>query len=176
LVAEAIARRFESVAATNYAARLDGDAKVAATSSISRTEAPGRGAPFAKAFALDYQFDEGWRFVRCEPEGGFHFGARPAALGVWVYGDGSGNALRLRVRDASGQTFQPSGPNLDWTGWRWVTFDLNGLPNAAHWGGANDGAPQGSLILDTALLLDSGKRKTAGRIYFTGVTAVYGKQ
>jgi len=62
---------------------------------------------------------------------------------------------------------------VDWSGWRWVTFDLSDLANAGHWGGANDGVPQGNLLLDTPLLLDSGRRKTAGRIYFAGVAAVY---
>lgn len=173
LVAGTEAKRFELLAATNYVARLDGDAKVPATSSIQPAAAPGERPPYAKVFALDYQFDPGWRFVRCEATGQVRFDARPTALGVWVYGDNSANALRIRVRDAAGQTFQPSGPNLDWSGWRWVTFDLRDLANAGHWGGADDGVVKGNLTLDTALLLDAGRRKTAGRIYFAGVAAVY---
>jgi len=173
LAAETAAGRFDRIEVGNFSARLDGDDKIPATSSIRQALAPENGSPYAKVFALDYQFDLGWRFVRCEPQNQVRFGSRPAALGLWVYSDKSGNALRIRVRDAAGQTFQPSGPNLDWSGWRWVTFDLQDLASAGHWGGADDGVARGDLTLDTPLLLDSGKRKTAGRIYFVGLTAIY---
>ena len=163
--------KFELLPATNCAAKLDGDAKVAASASIERTAAPDANAPYPTAFKLDYQFGEGWRFVRCETTP-FRFTGRPAAVGVWVYGDGSGNALRLRVRDASGQTFQPTGPNLDWMGWRWVRFDLRDPGSAGHWGGANDGVVHGELTLDTALLVDSTGPKKAGTIWFSGLAVV----
>ena len=47
---------------------------------------------------------------------------RPKAFGLWVYGDGSGNLLRLRFIDATHQTFQPQGDPMHWKGWRYVTF------------------------------------------------------
>ena len=124
-------------------------------------------------FALDYQFTEGWRFVRCDAGSGLRLESHPVGLGVWVYGDNSGNSLRVRVRDASGQTFQPGGPKLNWSGWRWVTFDLEHLVEAGHWGGANDGVVKGDLSLETPLLLDGTRHKTSGRIYFAGFTALY---
>jgi hypothetical protein len=171
--AEAEPRRFELLAAARFVARVDGDNKVPGTASIQKTAAPGEDPPYANAFALDYQFDAGWRFAFCEPAAPVRLGPRPAALGLWVYGDNSGNTLRARLRDAAGQTFQPSGPALNWTGWRWVTFDLEHLDQAGHWGGANDGVVKGNLTIETPLLIDSTRRKFAGRIYFTGLTAVY---
>ena len=95
---------------------------------------------------------------------------------MWVFGDGSGNSLRMRITDDSGQTFQPTGPSLDWTGWRWVTFDLANLEHAGRWGGADDGRVHGSLRLDTVLLVDSTRNKTSGTLYFAGPTLVYAKQ
>ena len=51
--------------------------------------------------------------------------------------------------------------------------DLRNLSHAGHWGGANDGVPQDKLTLDTALLIDSARRKTSGRVYFASLAALY---
>jgi hypothetical protein len=166
---------YQRLVVSSFKAALDGDAKIPATARIEPATPPEANSPGTKVFALDYDCAEGWRFVRCEAvlAKPIVFEGRPLALGIWVYGDNSGNALRARVRDASGQTFQPNGPNLDWKGWRWVEFDLEDLSKAGHWGGANDGVLKGNLTLDTLLLVDMNRRKTSGRIYFTGPAAVY---
>jgi polysaccharide biosynthesis protein PslG len=175
LVMPATTTRFRPLAVPAYQAVLDGDAQVPATTNLTEAAAPpGSDSPFARVWQLRYQFDSGWRFVRCVAgtdrpaiEG------QPDGLGIWVYGDGSGNALRLRVTDSSGQTFQPTGPNLDWTGWRWVTFDLANLAQAGHWGGADDGRVREGLRLDTVLLVDSTRSKTSGTIYFAAPALIY---
>ena len=172
LVAETPGSSFRPIQADSYKARLDGDAKIPATANLTRTQAPNPAPPYQTAFALDYDFAEGWRFVRCEASQEFSFPKRPSAIGVWVFGDESGNALRIRLRDSQGQTFQPTGPNLNWTGWRWVTFDLTRLNESGHWGGANDGVPRGDLTLDTPLLVDGSRHKTSGRIFFAGFMAI----
>ena len=173
--------RFQRLDVSRYRAVLDGDAQIPATVSLTETAAPADAdrspPPFPRAWRLDYEFASGWRFVRCVAEAGSpKMAGRPAAWGVWVHGDGSGNALRVRVTDDSGQTFQPSGPNLDWTGWRWVTFDLANLERAGHWGGADDGRVHGGLRLDTALLVDSTRNKTAGSVFFAAPTLLYAAQ
>lgn len=175
VVADMPAPRFEPVRADRLRAALDGDAAVPAQASLVWTNAPGGDdRPYAQAWQLNYQFDTGWRFVRATPERAvLELPARPQALGLWIYGDNSGNALRLRVTDAGQQTFQPSGPDLTWTGWRWVEFDLADLKAAGHWGGANDGVARGALRLDTLLLVDGTRKKTAGTIYFAGPRLVY---
>jgi polysaccharide biosynthesis protein PslG len=170
--------RFEPLAVSRYRAVLDGDAQVPATAALTETASPAEGdqsaAPFPNAWRLDYEFASGWRFARCVAAAGRpKIAGRPAALGVWVRGDGSGNALRIRVTDDSGQTFQPNGPNLDWSGWRWVTFDLVHLDRAGRWGGADDGCVHGELHLDTVLLVDSTRTKTAGSVYFAAPTLLY---
>ena len=173
VVPEATAR-FRPLAVAAYQAALDGDAQVPATVNLVEAGAPAGGkSPFARAWQLQYQFDSGWRFVRCVAAGERPvIQGRPDELGIWVYGDSSGNSLRVRVTDTSGQTFQPTGPTLDWTGWRWVTFDLTGLEQTGHWGGADDGRVHGGLLLDTVLLVDSTRRKTSGTIYFSAPTLV----
>jgi hypothetical protein len=79
----------------------------------------------------------------------------------------------LRLTDSTGQTFQPAGPTIDWSGWRWVTMDLSDLRKAGHWGGANDGVVHWPLRWDSPLLLDGHRRKTKGTIYFAGMMLVY---
>ncbi|MFA7005135.1 MAG: cellulase family glycosylhydrolase, partial [Verrucomicrobiia bacterium] len=126
IAAEVPPQVYRSIEVPAFRAALDGDAKVAATASIALADAPGgKDAPFPKAFRLDYNFGEGWRFVRCVPDATkpLALPAKPQALGVWVFGDNSGCTLNLRVCDKSGQTFQFGGPKIEWTGWRWVTFD-----------------------------------------------------
>jgi hypothetical protein len=157
-------------------AALDGDAKVPATASLALIDAPMAGAPYPRVWKLDYQFAAGWRFLRCEPldaAGGRWqqqpIPGRPRALGMWIHGDGSNNSLRMRLIDATGQTFQPTGPNLAWRGWRWVTFDLTDLKHAGHWGGADDGVPHGDFKLDCPLLVDGSRNETKGTILVAGM-------
>ena len=174
LVAQVETPRFQPLAVPSFRAALDGDAKVPAKASLVVTNLPGEESPFSRAFRLDYQFEKGWRFVRCVPSGtaAVKLEPRPAALGLWVQGDNSGNLLRLRVTDQEGQTFQPNGPALNWIGWRWVVFDLKDLRQAGHWGGPNDGVVHGALRLDCPLLLDGSSRPTAGSIRFTAPVLV----
>jgi hypothetical protein len=164
---------FRPLPPLKFQGHLDGDSKVPAQASLAETNPPpGRHAPFARVWRLDYQFDAGWRFVRCAPASKEPVTIPPGttALGLWVCGDRSGNLLRMRLTDTGGQTFQPNGPALDWTGWRWITFDLAKLDHAGHWGGPNDGVPHGDLRLDCPLLLDGASRKTSGAIHFAGLT------
>jgi len=167
--------RFVRLPLNDLNAALDGDAKVAATATISTVDLPAdTSPPMRRGNALKYSFDAGWRFVRVAKGGKqLVFEGEPRALGVWVHGDGSGNSLRMRVADAGGQTFQPTGPRLDWKGWRWVQFDLKRMSDAGHWGGANDGVVHGPLKLDTLLLVDGARNKTSGTIYLTGPALVY---
>jgi hypothetical protein len=174
LAAEVPARSFRAIEVPAFRTSLDGDAKVPATARITPADAPGgKDAPFPKAFRLDYDFGDGWRFVRCAPDlpKPLALPAKPQALGAWVFGDNSGCSLHLRIQDASGQTFQFGGPKIDWTGWRWVTLDLS-FRRASHWGGANDGVVHGELRWDCPLLLDGLRRKTAGTVWFAGLTVM----
>lgn len=116
-------------------------------------------APAAKGDSLTvaYKFVPGWTFWRAAETAPGALPGRPAALGLWVTGDGSGNLVRMRFRDATGQTFQPDGGLMDWTGPRWVTFPLavRDARNVGHWGGAKDGVIHFPITIDTLLLLDS---------------------
>lgn len=154
----------------------DGDAKVASTQNLDLAQ-PSEGPPVpgAAAIRLRYQFDAGWKFARLAPRDDAvrRIEGQPRAFRAWLYGDGSGNHVRLRLVDATGQTFQPGGPRLDWRGWRPVTMRLD-ASNCGHWGGADDGVIHYPVRWDTLLLIDSaGREKTAGEVYLASPVLAY---
>lgn len=176
VVAELPVPLFEPVAADRLRAVLDGDGRVPAQAELAVAEAPGpTERPSDRAWKLDYRFGSGWRFVRVVVDGPKlpPLQKRPQGLGLWVYGDSSRNLLRIRLTDSAGQTFQPNGPALTWTGWRWVTFDVADLHQAGHWGGPADGRVREPLRLDTLLVLDSTRQPSTGTIWLAGPTWIY---
>lgn len=157
----------------SYRVLPDGDPAVSSRITATVTPAPaGYADPAAQALQIQYDFAPGWKFLRLaavtrEPLAGF-----PKALGVWVYGDASGDVLNARFVDVTGQTFQPTAGRIDWSGWRFVRFRMDGK-ESGHWGGSNDGVIQYPVYLDTLLLVDSpGKRGGKGRLYATGFTLI----
>jgi hypothetical protein len=128
-----------------------------------------------KALRLGYEWGAGWKFVRLLPPATLKIEGRPRALQMWVHGDGRGSLARLRVRDETGQTFQPNGDpeTVSWKGWKLVSFALDGT-NGSHWGGANDGIVHGNLSWDSLFLLDGGGRAVQkGEVFLASPTLVY---
>ncbi|TWU38240.1 cellulase family glycosylhydrolase [Novipirellula artificiosorum] len=151
----------------------DGDHDVACE--YSRIEAPppeplpGFNGPVAK---LTYRFAEGWKFLRLAIDGQTEIEGIPKTLGLWIYGDGRLGSPRLRIRDVSGETWQPSGPQISWTGWRYVEIPLNG--SAGCWGGDENRQLDPPLRWDTIFLLDSPARKSMeGEIYLAAPHLMY---
>ena len=65
-----------------------------------------------------------------EPERRFEPGQ---ALEVFIYGDDSGNRMRLMVRDGINQLEGSPWQIIDWTGWRRFTWDYNDVANVIGW-------------------------------------------
>lgn len=141
----------------------DGDAHVTSQQSAALAEAPeplpGLHSPVVK---LSYQCDAGWKFFRVVPADGPDraIPGAPSGFGIWVYGDGRHASPRLRLVDATGQTFQPTADAIDWVGWRYLEFDF--AEPAGHWGGADDGVMHFPLHWDTLFLVDNVSRQSAG--------------
>ncbi|HON08250.1 MAG TPA: hypothetical protein PLW02_09155, partial [Verrucomicrobiota bacterium] len=166
--------KFIKVNTDNIKGYLDGDSKVPAKLNLTDSTEPD--SPFENVKSLEYTFESGWRFIRVANSGEkILIEGKPVGFGVWVYGDNSSNILRMRIIDSQGQTFQPNGPAIDWSGWKWIKFDLANLSSAGHWGGMNDGVVRGNLKLDTLLILDGGGRQTSGKIKFCGFSLIYEK-
>lgn len=143
----------------------DGDGKLHAETSLAFE-------PTEKGMAAEvtYKFPDGWKFLMLKPEGEWQkpIVGKPKTWGMWVYGDGSGNQLRMRFNDASGQTFQPDGPTIDWKGWKWVQFTLDGA-SGGHWGGIADGVVRYPIRFDALVLVDSvASAQRSGRLRFAG--------
>lgn len=163
-----------TVGADAYRASLDGDAKITGEATFAVEEAgPGTHAP--KAGALRYRVGEGWKFVQVSPASKKEIEGRPRAAGFWLWSDerSAGDTVRLRFRDATGQTFQPSLPKpLSGTGWRWVTLPLDGR-DAGSWGGARDGVVHYPIAWESVLLVDSHRKAHAGEVRIAGLTLLY---
>jgi len=159
-----------------YKIVADGDAKVASEQTLSGAASP-EGLPVlgTGSLKITYRFEPGWKFIRVVPQNDTakKIEGQPKALGLWIYGDGEGNLARLRFVDATGQTFQPSGPAITWKGWRYVTFPFDSA-SSGHWGGAADGVIHYPIAWDSLFLLDNPTRaKTQGELYITAPTLIY---
>ena len=131
---------------------------------------PRMGGP---GFRLAYQCGDGWKFVRVAPPADVPVDGKPHAIGVWVNGDGSGNWLKMRFRDANGRCYQPGFGRLDFTGWRFLAAPLDD-PTVGSW----DGKPGMIDIvypirIDTFLLLDTNRVKAQGEIHFANFSLIY---
>lgn len=150
---------------------LDGDLKV--PSEIHAALVPTGG------LQVSYTFAPGWTFWQSDLPNAPALDGKPVALGLWVQGDGSGSLVRMRFRDAGGQTFQPGGTLMDWTGWRWVTFPLrtDSGQDMGHWGGANDGVIHGPVSIGSLFLLDSptDAKQRYGVVSFRQPALLYGR-
>jgi hypothetical protein len=153
---------------------LEGDEKVKAT--VDASIAPVNDEiRIGSAIHLDYEFAVGWRYLCLQPTDptSATLKGKPAHIGMYVKGDGTGDLLRMRFTDASGQTFQPDAGPIDWKGWRWVTMPLNN-PQVGHWGGAADGVIHYPIHIDSLALVDSyAGRGNKGKVSLAGFTIGY---
>jgi hypothetical protein len=159
-----------------YQLTADGDRNVASVQSLN-VEKPPVATPTGEdvdVLKLTYSFSPGWKFLQLKPatDDLKKIDGHPKELALWLHGDASNHRVRLRYTDATGQTFQPSGPRIDWKGWRYVTIPLTG-PDLAHWGGRNDGEVHHPIVWDTLFLLDNESReKSAGEIWIASPTLI----
>eukprot|EP00026_Physarum_polycephalum_P010130 Phypoly_transcript_10281.p1 GENE.Phypoly_transcript_10281~~Phypoly_transcript_10281.p1 ORF type:complete len:417 (+),score=61.38 Phypoly_transcript_10281:2-1252(+) len=148
----------------------DGDPKVPANFSLV-AQTPSGGPPDLASIALHYDMGAGWKFLWVSPEENNEIPDLPAAMGCWIYASAQLDYARVRVVDATGQTFQLTYGQLTWTGWQYVTFAF--LPGGEYWGGANDGQFHLPLKLVASFLLDSTRSANSGVVYFTPPVLIY---
>lgn len=176
---------------TKYKLELDGDHNVPARARLCYAKSPSGDVPsdmsgldsliltdFPQVISdicakLDYEFDNGWRFVRISPRPMIPIHGRPLWAKLWVMGDKGNGLARLRLVDSDGQSFQPDYGRLSFSGWRCLTADMT-CERAGHWGGKNDGVVRYPVSWDTIFLLDNvGGRKTRGTIHLGPLIVCY---
>jgi hypothetical protein len=102
----------------------------------------------------------------------------PYALGIWVYGDGSGHVLKLWLRDAQGEVLQYALGAVGPAGWRLLQAPIGG--QVAEWNRITTGG-NGRLDFPArvdAIVLDDGYDAYAGKgaILLDDLTAISGPE
>ncbi len=60
----------------------------------------------------------------------------PTGIAVRIFGDGSGNKVRLRIVDLTGESYVSPSSTLDFNGWQEIAYDNESTWQ--HWGGDNN--------------------------------------
>lgn len=157
-----------------YTLTQDGDPSLHAAASASALSLDDGPLSGSEGLRIDYQFPAGWKFLEFRPQGDMAKPVpwRPSKLNMFVKGDASGDMLRMRFADATGQTFQPDYGKIDWNGWRFVSFNLRDS-GVGHWGGANDGVIHYPIRLETLMLIDSAHGRIAPHsLTVAGITLI----
>ncbi len=159
-------KRFGPDDATTFRAVVDADAGVDRNVTISVVPAPA-GWP-GQALRVDYRLGQGRGYFEVRPPEGPTIPSQATSIGMWVYGDGSGHALRARIVDATGQFFQHHLGPIDFKGWKHLIVPLD---NSARdrWGGANDGVVHFPVRLHSPLLIQPANGGS-GTVYLGGYT------
>jgi hypothetical protein len=163
---------------TRYGLVQDGDAKIEGKISASTLTVTDGPVGSSEGIRIDYQFHPGWKFLVLQAQG--EVAARkslhPISLNMFVKGNRSLDKLVMRFIDSTNQVFQPAYGQIDWTGWKFVSFPLTGR-DCWHWGGANDGVAHFPIRLNALALVDSaGGVGKANTIELTGITLVERQQ
>lgn len=152
---------------------MDGSADVPGEAKLTTSDLPTKLPGVLSCTKLDYKFGNGWKFARIVTKSDAALTGKPKEIGIWIYGDKSGNYVRTRLTDSTGQTFQPHLATVDFEGWRFTTCRLEAA-NMGWWAGANDGIIHWPAKWDTTLLFDSaGGKEQSGEIYIGPMWAIY---
>lgn len=102
----------------------------------------------------------------------------PYAIGVWVYGDGSGNTLKIWLRDAEGEVLQFALGTIGPPGWRLLETPIGAtVPAWDRISGSGNGRLDFPARLD-AVVLDDSPDAFAGNgvIYLDDMVAISGPE
>jgi hypothetical protein len=101
---------------------------------------------------ITYKSDEGWKSIRFVLNRKFgKINGKPTALGIQLFGDGSGNNVRLRFIDSKGQWFQVHGDTMTDRMLYYFELPFSGV-NSLHWGGTNNGIVSFPIRLDSIII------------------------
>lgn len=126
--------------------------------------APQEGLPAVRTGGMEllYQFKKAGGAVGVKPTNDAFrtIEGRPVALGMWVYGDGSGQMPFVVLMDRTGRRVSFPGRPITWKGWNYVRFELNQPVEAP-------------LLLESLFRLENGTTPSFGRLYLNDPTWIY---
>lgn len=112
---------------------------------------------------LGYNWTQG-TVLREYNSGGATF-SNNVTFSLWVYGENSGDTLRLLMRDmGDSELYQNNATVINFTGWREITWNLATDPKT-RFAGAGDNVLGGSVRLDSLYLTKTGT-SASGHLYF----------
>lgn len=128
---------------------------------------------------LDYSFPTtGNDYVVFRRDRGALIPGQPYAIGIWVHGDGSGNMLKVWLRDGEGEVLQYTLGSIGAPGWRLLQAPIGGV--VPQWDRITE---EGNGRLDMpirleAIVLDDLPDSFRGRgtIYLDDLTAISGPE
>jgi hypothetical protein len=135
---------------------------------------PASGAPLAGMGCLkvSYRFGSVSKIVRLVPAAENPVSGQPKSLGMWIYSDGSGNVISMRLKDNGGRPYRVGGRAINWKGWMYFLFPFSAaIPEKTVTGG-ND-ALQYPIRCDSLLVIDSTGRQREGVVYLSGPTWIF---
>ncbi|EFO81221.1 hypothetical protein OSCT_0917 [Oscillochloris trichoides DG-6] len=117
-------------------------------------------------------------YVSFIPSSPINLPANTSKLGIWLYGDGSGHALKVLLRDSQGEVLQYRIAPLGSPGWQFVSTPLSGLvePGNVITNGQNRRLDLPASL--TAIIIDDDPDSTtgSGTIYIDNMTAMTGPE
>jgi hypothetical protein len=153
---------------------FEGDEKIPGEGTLETSDEFPQKEIRERSCVISYHFGAGWKYACVKPDDSpLPIEGQPTKLGIWVYGDKSKNLLRMRFIDSTGQTFQPDGGRLNFNGWEYIEFPMDGS-SGGFWGGAKDGKIHYPIKLETLLLIDNASRTAIeGKIHFAAPCLYY---
>ncbi|WP_185020359.1 FlgD immunoglobulin-like domain containing protein [Rathayibacter sp. PhB152] len=99
----------------------------------------------------------------------------PTALSIWAYGNNSNATIFLKVRDATGESFESKIGAVGGANWSRLVFYLdNGNPNSTSSGGNNDNIVDYPIVVTNVHIYKSTAGPSSGRLILDDLTAHYG--
>ncbi|MDR0336965.1 MAG: glycoside hydrolase family 5 protein [Planctomycetaceae bacterium] len=122
---------------------------------------------------ITYKSDEGWKSIRFALNRKYgKINGKPKALGIQLFGDGSGNNIRLRFVDAKGQWFQAHGNTMTNQAANYFELPFDNT-NALHWGGKNDGIVSFPVRFDSILIDGTFRIFDFQTMFISAMTLIY---
>jgi hypothetical protein len=101
--------------------------------------------------------------------------ANTSRIGLWVYGDGSGHMLQVRIADEQGEVLQYRLGYIGAPGWQFLSTSLTGEVEEGNRITGGNGRLDGGLRLKELIVDDSPNSATgSGKIYIDDLTAFQG--